>query len=270
MADFFLYQPIDMLTEVELGGGQRNSTIHSRFDKRGYQTQTDYLVDGGVVVNTYFSPNKDTPSMYLDSKEYKGRYKIENSKIRYQDWIKIYGGEAFFSDLSRIQYSQGVTLRTIPKNEVEYFAKILEGSDNIIGSGGGDYLYAFRGDDLVNPSGGDDYVNGGSGTDTVQFSGKRSQYTLVQATDPSGIQSVTDYSDPDSPQVIYLASVDQAFKVSGPDGNDTLVGVEKLKFEDGTYDIASGGFTEEDKSSSGGRKRRKNKKNRRKGKKTRK
>ena len=280
MADFFVYQPIDMLNEADLGWLTRTSTDISQFDKKGYQTQTNYLVNGGVVVNTYFSPKGDTPSMYMKSKEYKGRYKIENSKIRYQDWIKIYGGDQYYSDLSKISYSQqDRTGNTIPDVEVEIFAKILEGSDNITGSGGGDYLYSFRGDDLVNPSGGDDYVNGGSGVDTVEYSGNRDSYTLNRSTDNSGIQYVIDYRPKEdrftgeyTPNTVYLATPDRAFKVSGPDGNDTLVDVEKLKFKDGTYNIATGAFTEEDNSSSSGkRKGGKSKKNkRRKGKKTRK
>jgi hypothetical protein len=108
-------------------------------------------------------------------------------------------------------------------------------------------------------------VNGGSGTDTVQFSGNRSQYSLARSTDSSGIQTVTDIDN----KIIYLATPDRAFKVSGPDGNDTLVDVEKLKFKDGIYDIATGAFTEEDNSSSSKGKKGKNKKSKgRKGKKS--
>lgn len=94
-------------------------------------------------------------------------------------------------------------------------------SDNLLGGTGDDVLIGRDGDDSLNggngqnsylPGKGNDSVIGGPGLDVVFYSGPRSQYTL-------GACSKT------------------ACSVTGPDGSDTLTGVEILIFTDARIDL---------------------------------
>lgn len=101
-----------------------------------------------------------------------------------------------------------------------------DGDDQVLSTGGGDLLDGGAGndflqaapdredDDILIGGAGDDTINGGMGIDTAVFSGLRSQY-FVTAVDQGG------------PVPSYL--------VSGPDGSDTLSGIEFLTFDDGTF-----------------------------------
>jgi len=88
-------------------------------------------------------------------------------------------------------------------------------ADRLDGNGGNDLLYGGAGDDALSGGSGNDYIDGGTGTDTALYDYARSAYAI----------SV-------SPQQTI---------VTGPDGTDTLVGVERLDFTDHyhvTFDIA--------------------------------
>jgi methionine-rich copper-binding protein CopC len=80
------------------------------------------------------------------------------------------------------------------------------GSDTLVGSDGADAISAGDGNDVLNGKGGDDFLDGGAGLDTALFSGAKAGYTITHTPD--------------------------GFTVSGPDGNDTLTGVERLHFSD--------------------------------------
>lgn len=84
---------------------------------------------------------------------------------------------------------------------------LLAGSDTVLGNSDPNVLQAYAGND---------YIEGGAGIDTAVFSGSRSQYV----TQLSGEVRI----------------------VGGPDGTDTLVGVERLRFDDGTlaFDASTG------------------------------
>ncbi|MEY9770187.1 Ca2+-binding RTX toxin-like protein [Sinorhizobium fredii] len=102
-----------------------------------------------------------------------------------------------------------------------------DGDDQVLSTGGGDLLDGGAGNDYLQAGPdrldddtliggiGDDQINGGLGTDTAVFSGLRSQYTITRI------------------NVGY-----EAYSIVGPDGNDTLIGIEKLRFDDGTFTIA--------------------------------
>ncbi|TCN30208.1 FG-GAP-like repeat-containing protein [Sinorhizobium americanum] len=119
------------------------------------------------------------------------------------------------------------TIPTPPQTNFNFDTLIGgEGDDYLISSGGGDLLDGGAGNDRLEASGDrqddetligggdDDWINGGLGTDTAVFSGLRSQYTISQ---------------------IDMGFV--AYSVVGPDGSDTLIGIEKLRFDDGTFTI---------------------------------
>lgn len=87
----------------------------------------------------------------------------------------------------------------------------LAGNDVISGLAGADTLNGGDGDDTVNGGGGNDAIDGGAGTDVAVFTGNRAAYQLSEA---GGVTTIT-----------------------GPDGVDTLVNVERLRFADGDYTI---------------------------------
>lgn len=78
---------------------------------------------------------------------------------------------------------------------------------NVINGGGGD--------DLLRGGGGDDTLNGGLGDDIAVFSGLRSAYTIVATAEGYRI-------------------TDNDAVADGDDGIDLLIGVEKVRFRDGT------------------------------------
>lgn len=83
-------------------------------------------------------------------------------------------------------------------------------SDWLAGTTSGDVLSGLEGDDWFYAGAGNDYINGGGGLDTAMFGGVRGNFT-VRSDQASG-----------------------SFTVTGREGNDTLVDIERLHFHDGT------------------------------------
>jgi serralysin len=88
------------------------------------------------------------------------------------------------------------------------------GANTITGGAVNDTLNGMGGNDTLNGGAGDDTLNGGSGDDTAVFSQGLGSYT------------VRDYGN--------------RITISGPDGNDTLFGIEHVRFADGTVDVNDG------------------------------
>lgn len=82
------------------------------------------------------------------------------------------------------------------------------GNDLLIGEAGNDILYGGDGKDLLVGGSSNDWINGGTDLDTAYYSGSSSQYDIAGGSD-------------------YAAIAD---KVSGRDGSDVLIGVERLHF----------------------------------------
>lgn len=80
------------------------------------------------------------------------------------------------------------------------------GNDIIHGGDGNDHILAGSGDDELNGGSGDDFLHGGAGTDTAVFTGSIKAYLFGR----NG----------------------EEFLVSGPDGNDKLLHIEQLRFDD--------------------------------------
>lgn len=89
------------------------------------------------------------------------------------------------------------------------------GADILTGSAGNDILDGLDGDDVITGGLGNDTINGGAGTDTAVFAGSIGSYAITGG--PNGSVIVT-----------------------GPDGTDTLTGIERVRFDDGTYVLATG------------------------------
>ncbi|MDV6345076.1 calcium-binding protein [Nitrosomonas sp. Is37] len=81
-----------------------------------------------------------------------------------------------------------------------------EGPDNLAGAANDDIILALGGNDTLNGGAGNDTLNGGAGTDTAIYSSNRANYSV------SGTVS--------------------NLNISGPDGNDTLLSIERFRFAD--------------------------------------
>ena len=79
-----------------------------------------------------------------------------------------------------------------------------EGADQLLGSAGADRIDGLGGNDVLDGLGGADQLTGGAGLDTAVFHGLRAASTIGAA----------------------------AATVAGPDGADTLTGIERLRFND--------------------------------------
>ncbi|HWD29490.1 MAG TPA: calcium-binding protein, partial [Rhizomicrobium sp.] len=98
----------------------------------------------------------------------------------------------------------------------------LAGNDILIGNGGDDSLSGSDGDDILEGGAGNDTLDGGAGTDTARFSASRSAYLI--SFDPA--------------QQTYTVTDE---RTASPDGTDTLSGIEKFAFADGTYTFDANG-----------------------------
>ena len=89
----------------------------------------------------------------------------------------------------------------------------------LVGGGFSDVLNGMAGNDRLYGHGGDDSLDGGSGDDTAVYYGARADYLI--STDSAGVTTVQD------------------LRPGSPDGIDTLVHVEHLKFTDLTLTLTS-------------------------------
>lgn len=94
-----------------------------------------------------------------------------------------------------------------------------EGDDSLIGGSGDDLLAGEAGADTLHGGAGNDSLDGGAGLDVARFAGPRAAYALD----------------------VVAGRV----RVIGPDGADTLDGVELLVFDDlaALFNAATGGFS---------------------------
>ncbi|MBY0336339.1 MAG: cellulase family glycosylhydrolase [Acetobacteraceae bacterium] len=84
------------------------------------------------------------------------------------------------------------------------------GNDTLLGLGGDDSLSGGAGNDLLTGGAGNDALDGGTGRDVAVFAGSAAQTGFVRQADGS-------------------------LRLTGPDGTDTLRGVEVLRFADGDH-----------------------------------
>jgi serralysin len=88
------------------------------------------------------------------------------------------------------------------------------GADTISGGAMNDTLSGMGGNDTLTGGAGNDLLDGGSGDDTAVFSHSLASYTV--------------------------RDLGTRITISGPDGSDMLVGIEHLRFADGTVNIDDG------------------------------
>jgi hypothetical protein len=90
----------------------------------------------------------------------------------------------------------------------------LAGDDIVVGLGNGNTILGSEGNDAILSAGGNNIIDGGAGNDTVVYGGLEAEYTLASA--PGG-----------------------AISVSSSSGQDILINVETVSFQDVTRDVAS-------------------------------
>jgi Ca2+-binding RTX toxin-like protein len=86
--------------------------------------------------------------------------------------------------------------------------------DAVMGTSGNDVLHGQGGNDVMTGGAGDDALHGGAGVDTALFSGARASYSITA-------------------NAIGFTVRDLA----GKDGQDTLVGMEQIRFSDATLSL---------------------------------
>lgn len=111
--------------------------------------------------------------------------------------------------------------RDDPLNGDSYLAAVNPGDNGVMrmyGLAGNDTFRAGNGNDVLVGGTGNDTLDGGLGTDVAYYAGRENQYTAV------GLTSVT----------------------GGPDGNDTLSNIERLKFLAPSHvqDLGNDGFSD--------------------------
>ncbi|MBJ7446102.1 MAG: hypothetical protein JHC81_01095, partial [Brevundimonas sp.] len=169
-----------------------------------------FLAEGGQT-NSVSIRVMTGPGGYLEEKVLLLDVKIEDLRIENFSGMMSGGFGAYFVGGSS---GDNVIYGNDASNELSGY----DGADTLYGQGGDDNLYGDAGDDTLIGGSGNDRISGGRGgdrdvgNDIAVFSGPRSAYTI------STLGGMT--------------------TVIGPDGTDTLTGVERLRFSDGLYDMA--------------------------------
>lgn len=86
------------------------------------------------------------------------------------------------------------------------------GVDRLMGHDGDDVLMGLAGDDILIGGLGNDRLEGGAGWDEAIFAGASDRYKIFE-------------------------TATGEYRVTGPDGFDTLIGIERLRFDDRTIDL---------------------------------
>jgi len=93
------------------------------------------------------------------------------------------------------------------------------GNDTVIGSGSADNLLGGAGNDTLTGGAGNDTLDGGAGSDTIVFSGLLSNYSVASRVGGG-----------------YLV---QDLRTGSPDGTDTVLNAEVLRFSDASVALAA-------------------------------
>jgi Ca2+-binding RTX toxin-like protein len=90
-------------------------------------------------------------------------------------------------------------------------------ADTVDGQAGDDHLEGRNGDDVLAGGSGNDIIDGGGGSDTAVYAGNQADYVLTLA---NGV----------------LTIADAAPGAAGDEGTDQIIGIENIRFADGTWD----------------------------------
>ena len=147
-----------------------------------------------------------------------GYYSADAQKA---DAIARYG--PYFADFITAAFTDDPTPYSFADNLGIAFSTVIENAiggphdDTLIGNLVANRLTGGAGNDILTGAGGDDTIDGGAGLDTAVFSGASSDYSWAQTSTGWTVRDL---------------------RSGSPDGTDTLINVEQLRFSDRTVDIA--------------------------------
>ncbi len=167
----------------------------------------------GDFASSWLSTSNIHISNFIHQQDYYGTFNFDKNGNVSGNLISTYyhGFNSDFPDYSITDTS--IDAKTafgfIDRREINsLFSMLLYSDDFIGGTINSDNLIGFNGNDTLVGQIGDDILNGGEGSDTAQFSGISAQTTLTRI--PVG------------------------WSASGPDGMDTLINIENIKFDNET------------------------------------
>jgi len=184
-------------------GGQQGTAGDDQFMLMRHHRE----YDGGAGIDALVLPSTYDPTVHLEQQGDAWLLRLSDRELLLRN-VEVLRFNNMELDLQR---DGAKALQPIQQH--------LLGADglHLIGNALGTPLMGGLGDDRLEGGGGDDSLYGGKGQDTAVFSGLRSQYE-VRLDSFTGQASVRD-------------------RVSGRDGNDTLIAIEKLQFADGLFDL---------------------------------
>jgi hypothetical protein len=123
--------------------------------------------------------------------------------------------EVIVTDIASGSLIAGVSGTTLTPQEVLFIPeeRVLAGDDSISSGSGNDYLRGYAGNDSFTGGAGNDTLNGESGSDTANYPGALRQYTVAA----------------------------NGGQVSGSNGTDTLISIEKIVCLDGVLSFDPSG-----------------------------
>ncbi|WIJ24013.1 DUF4214 domain-containing protein [Devosia sp. RR2S18] len=95
-------------------------------------------------------------------------------------------------------------------------------ADVYVGTGANEIILGDGGNDRLTGGGGNDHIDGGAGVDTAVYGGRMNQFRL--SSDNGGGVTIVD------------------LRTGSPEGTDTLLGVERIEFSDGTLALDISGI----------------------------
>lgn len=217
LKDYRALDAIHVISHGSMGTLYLGNTILSSHNLQGYRGALSNigasLTDGGDILLYGCSVGaEDMGRVFIDTLATMTGADIAAS-------TNVTGNTSLGGDMFLERTAGSVEVGALPAESYFGLLRTFSGNsdnNNLTGTAENDTLLGGLGDDTLQGGAGNDILSGGSGLDTVVFPGAYSAYAVTQS--PTG-----------------------ALKVSGPDGNDVLLGIEMLEFSDVTLRVEYNG-----------------------------
>jgi len=191
------------------------------------------VVPDSDVIETSFSPTQITSTSDIGSGIYRGNFTYDESNAVFgqlESYSQTINGQLAYEFLN-INFDAYEFFQALQFGSQEALVSdVFMGPDTFYGSTQSDILNGYSGDDSIFGNNGNDIIIGGSGDDTISggagydvagYFGNQSSHTLTLS---SGSTTISDR------------------RVDG-DGTDTLIDIEALNFNSGSFDLTQFGGT---------------------------